>query len=112
MQPLRLFQVDKLSASGSGTPVDIALMYNMITGLPESDALKHTRGQVFSDALYDELTKNDLATLRKAVEKIQPGPDMNAEMACINCGHEWKSPVPWGNLRQFLFVAPESVSAA
>jgi len=108
MQPLRLHQLEKVATPGSGTPVDIALLYGMICGIPDSELYSNVRGQVFSDELYDELTRGDLAILRKAVEKIQPGPDMNADMACFSCGHEWKSPIAWGNLRQFLFVAAEA----
>ena len=108
MQPLKLYALEKIATPGSGTPVDIALLYNMITALPDSELYRNVRGQVFSDELYDELTKDDLAALRKAVEKIQPGPDMNADMVCFSCGNEFTSPIAWGNLRSFLFVSPEA----
>lgn len=106
MQPLRLYQIDKIAQPASGTPVDIALLYSMICGLPQSAALRYSRGQIFSDELYDELSMADVSILRKAIDGIQPGPNMNADMSCYSCGHEWASALPWSSLRQFLYVAP------
>jgi hypothetical protein len=90
--------------------VDINLMYAMICALPQAsglgsveDQLKR-RGGIFGDDLYDELSRGDLKRLRKALDVIQPGPDMNAEMTCYRCGHEWTAALPWAALRSFLFL--------
>ena len=108
MQPLRLFQVDKIATPGSGVPVDIGLLYSMVSAIPNSPTYANIRGQVFSDNLYDELTMKDLNLLRKVIEKLQPGPDMNADMTCSSCGNEWKAAIGWGSLRQFLYVPAEA----
>ena len=108
MQPLRLFQLEKIATPGSGTPVDIALLYGMISAIPDVEAYQNVRGQVFSDELYDDLSQADLEILREAVEKIQPGPDMNAEMTCASCGTDFKSQIPWVNLRSFLFTSAKA----
>ena len=110
MQPLKLYQLEKIANPGGGTPVDIALMYSMISAIPNVEAYKDIKGQVFSDELYDDLTQGDLDILREAVEKIQPGSDMNAEMTCVACGTDFKSQIPWGNLRSFLFTSAKAVT--
>jgi hypothetical protein len=106
MQPMKLHHMAKLSEPQSVT--DIEMLYAMVVALPDSATYGNIRGQVFSDELYDELTLTDLGILRKAMEKLQIVPDMSLEMNCVRCGHEWKAAVAWGNLRQFLFVPPES----
>lgn len=113
MQPLRLFQVDQIAKPGSGIPVDIALLYAMVCGLPEATTLgnledQRKMGQIFSDEFYDELTRDDLKTIRKAIEVLQPGPEMNADMNCSACGHEWEAAVPWPQLRSFLFTSADT----
>lgn len=107
MQPLRLYHAESIAKSDN-TPEDMSMLYAMVCGIPESDAYNNVRGQVFSDELYDNLTMGDLAILRKAMKTLQPGPKMQIEMECYNCGHEWEELVAWGNLRQFLYVAPDS----
>ena len=113
MRPLRLFQIDEVAKPGSGNPVDINLLYAMVCALPGaahmgtvSEQLKR-RGGIFGDDLYDELTMGDLKRLRKALETIQPGPDMNTEMLCRRCGHDWRMGLPWAQLRGFLFIGNE-----
>jgi hypothetical protein len=107
MRPLRLFQIDEIAKPGGGNPVDINLLYAMVCALPQAthmgtipEQLKR-RGGIFGDELYDDLTMRDLKILRKALDVIQPGPDMNTEMLCRRCGHEWASALPWSSLRQF-----------
>ena len=107
MQPLRLYHAESI-AKAEGVPEDMSMLYAMVCAIPESEAYSNVRGQVFSDELYDKLTMGDLAILRKAMKVLQPGPKMQIEMECYNCGHEWEEMVAWGNLRQFLYVAPDS----
>jgi len=110
MRPLRLFQIDEIAKPTSGNPIDINLLYAMVCALPQAthlgtveEQLKR-RGGIFGDDLYDELTMGDLKRLRKALDVIQPGPDMNTEMICYRCGHEWQAALPWSALRSFLFM--------
>lgn len=107
MQPLRLYHAESI-AKAEGVPEDMSMLYAMVCAIPESEAYSNVRGQVFSDELYDKLTMKDLAILRKAMKVIQPGPKMQIEMECYNCGHEWEEMVSWGNLRQFLYVPADS----
>lgn len=113
MRPLRLFQIDEIAKPGSGNPVDINLLYSMVCALPQATHLGtveeqlRRRGGIFGDDLYDELTMGDLKRLRRALDVIQPGPDMNTEMICHRCGHEWAAALPWSALRSFLFVGTE-----
>lgn len=104
MRSLRLFQIDEIAKPGSGHPVAINLLYAMVCALPQAthlgtipDQLKR-RGGIFGDDLYDELTMGDLKRLRKALDVIQPGPDMNTEMLYRRCGHEWKATLPWSSI--------------
>ncbi len=107
MQPLRLHQFQTLTKPGSSAAYDIAMLYEMVTAIPESEYYREARGKIFSDELYDELTMGDLGILRDAMDKLQLTPDLEAEMACRNCGNEWEAALPWGQLRQFLFVTPK-----
>lgn len=107
MQPLRLHQFQALVKPGAAEAYDIAMLYEMVTAIPESEYYRNARGKIFADELYDELTMRDLETLRDAMDKLQLTPDLTAEMACRNCGNEWDAALPWGQLRQFLFVTPK-----
>lgn len=107
MQPLKLHQFQSIIKQGSSEAYDIAMLYEMVTAIPESEYYRNASGKIFSDELYDELTMRDLEILRDAVDKLQLTPDMTAEMTCRNCGNEWEAALPWGQLRQFLFVAPK-----
>ncbi|MFQ3617433.1 MAG: hypothetical protein SNJ81_17355 [Cyanobacteriota bacterium] len=107
MQPLKLHQFQSLTKQGSSEAYDIAMLYEMVTAIPESEYYRNASGKIFSDELYDELTMRDLEILRDAVDKLQLTPDLTAEMTCRNCGNEWDAALPWGQLRQFLFVAPK-----
>lgn len=107
MQPLRLHQFQALTKPGASAAYDIAMLYEMVTAIPESEYYREARGKIFSDELYDELTMGDLEILRDAMDKLQLTPDLEAEMACRNCGNQWEAALPWGQLRQFLFVTPK-----
>lgn len=107
MQPLKLYQFQSMMKQGSSEAYDIAMLYEMITAIPESEYYRSASGRIFSDELYDDLSMRDLEILRDAVEKLQLVPDLTAEMTCRNCGNEWEAALPWGQLRQFLFVAPK-----
>jgi hypothetical protein len=117
MRPLRLFQIDEIAKPGSGNPVDINLLYAMVCALPQAthmgtipEQLKR-RGGIFGDDLYDELTMGDLKRLRKALDVIQPGPDMNTDMLCRRCGHEWAASLPWAWYRDYqTFDYPQKAS--
>ncbi len=108
MEPLKLHQFQALTKQGSSDAYDIAMLYAMVTALPDSRYYSKAKGQVFSAELYDELTMADLEILRDAMEKLQLTPKMVAEMTCYNCTHSWEAALPWGQLRQFLFVPPKS----
>lgn len=108
MQPLRLHQFQSLVKQGDNNAYDIAMLYEMVSGIPGSELYRNARGRVFSDELYDDLTMQDLEILRGAMDALQITPDLTAEMACRNCGHEWDAALPWGQLRQFLFVTPRT----
>lgn len=107
MQPLKLYQFEAIAKPGAGA-MDILMLYEMVAGLPESEYYGKAKGRVFSDDLYDELTMTDQQILVKAIERLQITPKMEAQMECIGCGHKWDAALPWGNLRRFLFVPPES----
>jgi hypothetical protein len=107
MQPLKLHQFEAIAKPGAGA-MDVLMLYEMVVGLPESEYYGKAKGRVFSDDLYDELTMADQQILVKAIERLQIVPKMEAEMVCIGCGHKWDAGLPWGNLRRFLFVPPES----
>lgn len=107
MQPLKLHQAEKIAKSNS-TPEDLTMLYSMISAIPDVESYRNVRGQVFCDELYDELTKDDLSILRKALRSLQPGPNMEIEMACRACGYEWQEGLQWGRLREFLYLAADS----
>jgi len=107
MEPLRLHQFQSLVKPGASEAYDIAMLYAMVTAIPESELYRNARGKIFSDELYDELTMKDLEILRDAVDKLQLTPDLQAEMTCRDCRNAWDAALPWGQLRQFLFVAPK-----
>lgn len=103
MNPMKFNDADKV-ASREEEATDISMLYAMIYSLPDSETYSQVRGQVFSDELYDRLTQRDLQKLRKAMEKMQPGPDMTVSMECYKCGFEWDEGLPWGRPREFLFT--------
>jgi len=106
MKPLRLFQAGKIGKSNVSTPEDIAMLYEMICGLPESEYYRNTRGSMlFGPELYDELSAEDLRILRNAIKKLQPGPEMTIDMECFMCGHEWQEGLSWGRIREFLYYS-------
>lgn len=107
MQPLKLHQFQALNRQNSNDAYDIAMLYEMVVGIPESEYYRNVKGRIFSDELYDELTMRDLEALRDAMDKLQLTPNLTAEMSCRNCGNEWEAALPWGQLRQFLFVTPK-----
>jgi hypothetical protein len=105
MKPLVLHQAGKIGKSERATPEDVSMLYEMVSGLPESEYYRDVRGQVFGDEHYDELSANDLKILREAIKKLQPGPEMTIDMECFNCGHEWQEGLAWGRIREFLYYA-------
>jgi hypothetical protein len=105
MQPLRLYQAEKI-ANADTAPEDVSMLYSMVVGVPEVEAYRHVRGNVFGDELYDRLSRNDLKVIRKALRILQPGPDMTIDMICYRCGNEWQEGIAWGRIRDFLYVAP------
>lgn len=107
MQPLKLYQAENIAKS-EGTPEDLVMLYSMVCGIPEAEAYKNVAGQVFSDELYDELTKDDLKIVRKALKALQIGPEMSVDMECYSCGFQWEESIAWGRLREFLFVSPDT----
>lgn len=107
MQPLRLYQAEKI-ANADTAPEDVSMLYSMVVGVPEVEAYRNVRGNVFGDELYDRLTRNDLKIIRKALRILQPGPDMSIDMICYRCGNEWQEGIAWGRVRDFLYVAPET----
>lgn len=109
MKPLKLRQMDKISDSDNVE--DISTLYETVSSIPQSEAYKNVRGQVFSDELYDELDMRDLQVLRDAVVSLQKvGPKLTIENECYSCGYEWEVPLGLGRLREFLFVPVESGS--
>jgi len=108
MQPLKLYHAEKIAKTDSGEPEDISMIYAMVVGIPESEAFRNAKGTVFNDDLYDQLSRNDLKIVRRALKVLQPGPAMSIEMDCYNCGHEWEETLGWGRLREFLYIAPDS----
>lgn len=107
MQPIRLYHAELIGKANKNAD-DVSMLYSMVCGMPECSAYHNTRGQMFGDELYNELSREDLAILRKAMKVIQPGPKMQIEMECFNCGFEWEESVNWGNLREFLYVSYSS----
>lgn len=103
MSPMKFNDADKI-ANKEEEATDISMLYTMVHSLPDSETYSQVRGQVFSDELYDRLSQRDLQKLRKAMENMQPGPDMTVSMECFKCGFEWDEGLPWGRPREFLFT--------
>lgn len=117
LEPLKLYQFDRLLKSTSGNPKDMDQIYQMVVGIPDSEAYRNVRGQVFDESIYRALCSSpngrvspNKNALYKAVNKIQPGPAMWIEMDCVNpmCKNAWEQPLPWLSFREFLYFSADS----
>ncbi len=52
-------------------------------------------GQPLSKTLLDQLTKRDFELLLKEVDDNTPGPDLQLEVECPECGHESATSLRW-----------------
>jgi hypothetical protein len=107
MQPLRFYQAETIAKSERDAE-DIVMLYQCVKAIPEASAYANTRGQVFGEELYDQLTMKDLNILRDAIKNVQIQPDMSLAFKCWNCSHEWDVSLEWGRLREFLSLPNES----
>ena len=106
MEPLKLYQVKKITDPTPGSPEDITALTYLITEIPEAEDYQKIKGRKFSVDDYDNLTLRDAKILKKAVQELvpgMPGPAINLEMICSNCGNEWEAAPAWADLRNFLF---------
>jgi hypothetical protein len=105
MQPMKLYDLPKLAKVPRGK-LDLAMMYLQVCAIPESSMLSNVAGQLFDDDTYSGIKNlKDRELLLSASRKLQQlGPDMNLMLSCFNCGHEWRTSLPWPDLRNFLFA--------
>lgn len=117
LEPLKLYQFDRLLKSTSGNPKDLDQIYQMVVGIPDSGVYRNVRGQVFDEGIYRALCTSSTGrvspnknALYKAVNKIQPGPAMWIDMDCVNpmCKNVWEQPLPWLSFREFLYFSADS----
>lgn len=105
MQPMKLYDLPKLGKVPRGK-LDLAMMYLQVVAIPESTMLANVAGQLFDDDTYSGIRDlKDREALLAASRKLQQiGPDMNLMLSCYNCGNEWRTSLPWPDLRNFLFA--------
>lgn len=117
VEPLKLYQLDRLLKSTTGNPGDLDQIYQMVSGIPESQTYRNVRGQVFNNSIYQALcvsrsggVSKNKSVLYKAIGKLQAGPVMEVSMDCANprCRWEWKQGLPWMMFRQFLYFPAEA----
>jgi hypothetical protein len=93
----------KTDKSTAHLPEDIVMLCQMVKKIPDSILYGNVRGEVFNVNLYTEITLKDAAILKKAIQKLQPGPEILVDIECIHCSHEYQESLPWANIRAFLF---------
>jgi hypothetical protein len=112
MQPYKWWQAKKVlggkktDKSTAHLPEDIVMLCQMVKNIPDSILYGrggNTRREVFNVNLYTEITLKDAAILKKAIQKLQPGPEILVDIECIHCSHEYQESLPWANIRAFLF---------
>lgn len=105
MQPMKLYDLPKLAKVPRGK-LDLAMAYLQVVSIPESSILANVTGQIFDDDAYSGFRDlKDRESLLSASRKLQQiVPDMNLMLSCYNCGHEWRTALPWPDLRNFLFA--------
>lgn len=101
MQPMRLYQLKDTKGTAEDK-MDIAMMYNMICGLPDVAEYNGVTSKLFTDTQYRQLTLRDRDILLGFAKKlIKLGPEMVFEVQCDSCRFKQPSYVPWFQLRQF-----------
>jgi len=109
LQPYKWSQARKVlggkksDKSTAHLPEDIVMLCQMVKRIPDSILYGNVRGEVFNPELYTNLTLKDASVLKKAIQKLQPGPDIVIDYECIHCSHEYQESLPWANIRGFLF---------
>lgn len=107
LHPLRYHHLAKVTGNKAKDTLDLEMLFRMVRKI-EHPAYESARGEVFDVTLFNAIPSRAARQLLKSqVRKLDLMPDLEGEMVCSNCSHEWQAPIPWADLATFLCYMPE-----